>query len=58
MSKRIRKTKQWGNSDVIVLNSQDKVDLDIHIGVDQVDIEKIKIIKKNGEKKNECTTNN
>jgi hypothetical protein len=48
---RIRKTKRWGNSDVIVLNSLDKLDLDIEIGEDRVDIEDMKIIKEKENKK-------
>lgn len=36
---------RWGNSDVILLKPQDKVDMNIEIGKDQVDIEDIIILK-------------
>ena len=42
---RIRKTKRYGNSDIIMLSPQDKIDLGINIGSDLVDIEDIVIIK-------------
>ena len=50
---RIRNTARWGNSDVIMLKSQDKVDMDIDIGDDQVDLEDMIILKnkKRGKKR-------
>ena len=42
---RIRNTARWGNSDVIMLKSSDKVDLDINIGKDKVDIEDMVVLR-------------
>ena len=47
---RIRTTTRWGNSDIIMLKPQDKVDLDIEIGKDEVDLEDMIIIKRRKKK--------
>lgn len=42
---RIRRTRKWGDSKVIVLAPTDDKDMNIEIGKDQVDIENIRILK-------------
>lgn len=47
---RIRPTRKIGNSDYIKLEQIDKQDLNIEIGVDDVDLSDIIIIKKRNKK--------